>query len=74
MTETEIVAATAEPFNPGRAELTTPGGPPDAVALCIRVPEALDSWIYDEAMRWRISPSLLAAELLGEAIAARQQP
>jgi hypothetical protein len=71
-TDAEIDAATNAPFTPERAELL-PGDPDRKVPLSARVPDAVSTWIYQEALRRRISPSLLTAELLGEAIAARQQ-
>jgi hypothetical protein len=72
LTEDEIDSAGAGRFDPARAQYVP--GDPDAArrSISARVPEPTAAWIIDEAVRARVSPSWLIAELLGEAITARQ--
>lgn len=71
LSDADIEAITSQPFDASRGEVVHRSGV--KVPLSARVPEAISRWIYDEALRRRISPSLLTSELLAEAVAARQQ-
>lgn len=72
LTEDQIAAADAQRFDPARAQYVP--GDPDAARKSVssRVPEPVSTWIIGEAVRAKLTPSALIADLLGEAIAARQ--
>lgn len=72
LSEAEIAAISAQPFDPSRAEVVHR---PDSAkkVLSARVPEAISDWIVADAVRRGISPSLVTAELLADAIAIREQ-